>query len=493
MKDGKYLQEKMPLLEAIEEYNRIRPAYFCIPGHRYEKGINGRWRELVGDAIFRFDLTETPLTDDLHSAEGAIQEAESLAARLFGADETHFLVNGTTCGNQIMVLTAAFEGQKIAVPRNAHKSMLMGLIMGGARPVYIMPELLPGSGLHGGITPAAVEAMFRENPDCRAVIAVSPTYYGLCSDLREIGRICHDRGALLLVDEAHGAHCYFSDLLPEGALAQGADMCSQSIHKVAGSLTQSSMLHVRGDRVDRDRMRANLHLVQSTSPSYLLMTSLDAARQDLALSGAAMAEKAVSLAEYAREEIRKIPGMSCMGREVVGQSGVSGFDSSRLTFGAWELGLTGFDLKQLLWEQGGCDTELADYKNVLAIFTFANDREDADRLVGALRRIAADCAGRRETAGRAGEKEQIPPLPPQPEYVLSPREAYFSEKKRVSWSAAEGLVAGEMIAPYPPGIPVIYPGERISPEVWAFIETYRRGGRHFHGPSDLSLETVLVI
>ena len=504
---GDVRQTAMPLVEAVMEYSRRQPAYFCIPGHRYERGINPAFREAVGDAVFRFDLTETPLTDDLHNASGAILEAERLAAELFGADETHFLVNGTTCGNQIMVLSAALAGQKIAVPRNAHKSMLMGLIMSGAEPVYLMPELTPQFGLHGGITPEACEAMFQRHPDCKAVIVVSPTYYGLCSDIRGIAEVCHKNGALLLVDEAHGAHCYFSEHLPEGALPQGADLCSQSIHKVAGALTQSSMLHIQGRRVDRARVDANLHLVQSTSPSYLLMTSLDAARQDLAQNGREMQEKAIALAGKARAEISRIAGISAMDLSVVGQAGVTDLDRTRLTFSAAELGLSGYELKRLLFDESNCDVELADPFNALAIITSGNTEGDISRLVSALRRISDrfGAAGKRPACGGvesegnnmsaampAAEQALLFTLPI-PEYAVSPRTAYFSEKKRVPWEQAKGAVAGEMIAPYPPGIPVVYPGERISAELWELLTKYKQEKRHLHGPSDARLDTFLIL
>ncbi len=480
-------QNRAPLFEAINEYNRKRPAYFRIPGHRYEKGINPRWREAVGDAIFGYDLTETPMTDDLHNASGPIKESELLASELWGSDYTHFLVNGSTCGNQAMIITTCGGGGKIAIPRNAHKSALMGLIIGGGNPVYIMPGLEPEWGLHGGIPPQQVEDMFAANPDCRGVMVVSPTYYGVTSDLRGIAEVCHRHGAVLMIDEAHGAHCYFSDKLPEGGLAQGADMVVQSIHKVTGSFTQSSMIHVKSELVDRAQLEANLHLVQSTSPSYILMTSLDLAREEMALRGAAMIDAALELARAARARINAIPGIRCAGREIVGRAGINDLDETRLTVSAAGIGITGFALKKMLFEEYSVDMELADYRNALAIVTYANDEADLDRLCSALedisRRFAAD--GKPLPPAR--------PLPPQPEYVISPREAYFSKKRRVAWSDCRGLISAEMIAPYPPGIPLIYNGERMSDEVWEFLDEFRARKGHLQGPSDPTLSTVLVI
>ncbi len=479
-------QNKTPLFDAIRNYIDLNPAYFRIPGHRLERGISNRWKDVVGEEIFKFDLTETPLVDDLHNPEGAIKEAQELAREVFNADHSYFLVNGTTCGNEAMIVTTAFEGQKVAIPRNAHKSALMGLIISGAEPIYLSPKLSKELGVQGGILPEDVEAMFRANPDCKGVMIVSPTYYGFCSDLRGIAEVCHRHNAVLMVDEAHGAHLYFSGQLPDGALVQGADMCAQSIHKVTGSLTQSSMLHVKSKLVDIDRLEATLHIVQSTSPSYLLMTSLDLARYELAVNGGKMIRNAVELSNYGREEINKIDGIICLDKSIEGQVGIKNLDTTRLTISASRLGITGFELKTMLFEDYGIDVELSDFMNVLAIITYANSKKDIDRLIAALKEIA-----QRHKGGKSIENEIF--LPPVPERVLTPREAYFSDKRIIAWKEAKGKIAGEMIAPYPPGIPVIYQGEIVTDEVWEYVENYRIRGRHLHGPADSNLNTFKII
>ena len=371
-------QRKTPLLDAIVDYTTNRPVYFKIPGHRYEKGISPRWRQWTGDGIFRFDLTEAEGLDDLHEPEGGIREAQELAA---------------------MVLASVKEGEKIMVARNAHKSVLMGLTLSGAVPVYLMPKQDPVTGLWGSLDPETVEEGFRQYPDCKAVFLVSPTYYGVCSNIRSIADICHRHGALLLVDEAHGGHLYFqkegtaTETLPRGAILQDADMCAQSMHKVTGSLTQSSLLHVGSDRVDLGRLEACLHMVQSTSPSYLLMTSLDAARYELALHGEEMLQRGLALAQMAREAMKKIPGITCVGEASRGKA-IYDLDLVRLVISASDLGLSGYQLADRLYEKYKIGMELADDRYVLAVVTYANEESDMRQLVEALEDISRKMTGK---------------------------------------------------------------------------------------------------
>ena len=484
-------QNQTPLLDAIVDYTRERPTYFKIPGHRYEKGISPRWRQWTGDGIFQFDLTEAEGLDDLHCPEGVIKEAQELAAEIFHAKATYFLVNGTTCGNEAMVLTCAGEKEKIMVPRNAHKSVLMGLILSGADPVYLMPRFDEKTGLCGSIMPEDVEEGFKKHPDCKGVFLVSPTYYGVCSNIRKISEICHKNNAILMVDEAHGGHLYFgkksmgTDKLPQGAILQGADICAQSMHKVTGSLTQSSLLHVGSDRIDRGRLEANLHMVQSTSPSYLLMTSLDAARYELAMHGPQMLSRALELAENARSRINRIKGMHCYGKEIINEN-IYDLDTTRLVISASDLGITGFELADRLYEEYRVGLELADEKNVVAVVTYANEREDIQNLVDALEKIAQNTIQSQENIKNFS-------MPSVPESVLSPRQAYFAPKKRISWENAKGKITGEALIPYPPGIPLVNPGEIITDDICEYMEYYRREKLHFHGPSDKKLDTIQII
>lgn len=480
-------QSRMPLLEAVKTFETADPAYFRIPAHRFQRGVNPRFLEAVGEQVFRYDLSEAEGLDDLHHPEGAIREAEELAAELYGSDRCWFLVNGTTCGNEAMILSAAGPGEKIMVPRNAHKSVLMGLILSGARPVWIQPEYLEDWGLFGAVTPQAVEEGFRREPDCRAVFLVSPTYYGICSDIQAIAKICHRHRALLLVDEAHGSHLYFSEKFPQGALRQGADLCAQSTHKTAGSMTQSSMLHLRGPLADPDRVDENLKLVMSTSPSYLLMASLDAARCELALHGREMMDKTGELAALAEERLRKIPGIQVLEET----SGALRFrkDPARLVFSARELGIGGYELQERLYREYGVSLELADYENAAAVVTWGNTREDILRLTEGAAKIAGE-AGKTRRAPLVKKNFKMPKLP---DMRLTPREAYFSRKRTVPWEEASGKTAGETAAPYPPGIPLIYPGEILEPEIWEMLDRCRKDGIVLHGPASPGLARYRVI
>lgn len=492
-------QEKIPLLDAVERLTGTNTAYFRIPGHRLERGISSRWTDQVGNRIFAYDVTETPFTDDLHAPEGAIREAQELLRDLYGADESFFLVNGTTCGNEAMIISAAFEGEEIMVARNAHKSAMLGLVISGAKPVYVMPEVIEGWGLQGAIPPEQVRALFQEHPHCGALFLVSPTYYGICSNLQKIADICHENNALLLVDEAHGAHLYFDKFgkadKKRGALECGADICVQSMHKVTGALTQSSVLHIKNHGVREDallRVAENLKLVQSTSPSYLLMISLDCARYELAMHGREMYQKAAELVAYARMKINEIEGFTCL--EIMETDAA---DPTRLVISARELGISGFALDEILFSQYHVNVELSDHENVLAIVTYANEKEELDRLIHACSSIGAEYGSKDKTNKEENDtdvtKRQLC-FPLLPEQCMTPRQAYFSKKKRIAWQEAVGTVSGQVIAPYPPGIPVIYPGERISRKAWEYIECFRKDGRHIHGANrDGVLDSIQII
>ena len=484
-------QDRAPLVDALKRYQKERPAYFCIPGHRYERGLGQRWLTKEECGFLKYDLTEVGGLDDLHRPEGVIREAQELLADLYGAQKSYFLVNGTTCGNEAMLLGTLKENDEIILPRNVHKSVLQGLILCGARPVYLMPKWIEKAGIWGGISPREVENALEHHPGAKAVFLVSPSYYGICCDVKRIADICHRFGVPLLVDEAHGSHLYFSSLLPRGALQQGADGCAQSFHKTTGALTQSSVLHIQTGRIDAGRIERALKLVQSTSPSYLLMASVDNSRYQLAHHGRKMAEDALEKAAFLREKIRAVPGMFVLGKDdIEGRYAAAALDETRLVFGCETM--SGYDLASTLREEYQVETEMADLRNVVAVVTFANEEKEVTQLIGALR----DISRRRDRRFlcKTGRKEmRVIPQISLPPAVLTPRQAFFAETKTVPWQKAVGKIAGEMIAPYPPGIPLLCPGERLTPEIMAAAETYRQEGCRFHGLEDDSLTSFKII
>lgn len=483
-------QNNAPLFTAVRQYKEKKPAYFCIPGHRFARGIAPEWVADVGEQIFGYDLTEAHGLDDLHAPEGAILEAQKLTAELYGADRSWFLINGTTCGNEAMLLATLSPGDKVLLPRNAHKSMLMGLVLSGATPVWMMPEYIEHLQIFGGIRPETVEKALTEDPSIRAVCLVSPNYYGMLCDVKKIAAICHARQIPLLVDEAHGAHLYFSDALPVGALACGADLCVQSWHKVTGALGQSSVLQMHSSLVSEAAVDAALKLVQSTSPSYLLMTSLDLARRELARAGSKQLTQLQQTADHLREQIRKIPGLDCPGKELVGRYGIYALDESRLTIDVSQLSLTGQEFSDQLFSRFGVDLELAEEKVVLAILTAANTTKDTQRLLHALHALATDTPTTVSADTDVQTDAVLPALPPA---VLPPRQAWFAKKAVLPWKNARGHISAEAVIPYPPGIPVLCPGEKITDDIWQHIEHLRQQGCHFHGPQDLSLDNIQVI
>ena len=483
-------QRKTPLLDAIVDYTTNRPVYFKIPGHRYEKGISPRWRQWTGDGIFRFDLTEAEGLDDLHEPEGVIREAQELAAEVFQAKKTYFLVNGTTCGNEAMVLASVKEGEKIMVARNAHKSVLMGLTLSGAVPVYLMPKQDPVTGLWGSLDQETVDEGFRQYPDCKAVFLVSPTYYGVCSNIRSIADICHRHGALLLVDEAHGGHLYFqkegtaTETLPRGAILQDADMCAQSMHKVTGSLTQSSLL-LTGKNVNWEYVSQIINLTQTTSASYLLMSSLDISRRNLALRGKESFAKVSRMAEYAREEINAIGGFYAYGKDMINGSSVYDFDVTKLSVYTRDIGLAGIEVYDLLRDEYDIQIELGDIANILAYISIGDRIQDIERLVGALSDIQRLYAR---------DPEQMPNTEYiNPTVMVSPQTAFYAEKKAVPIRETEGMICGEFAMCYPPGIPILAPGEMITKEIIDYIIYAKEKGCSMQGTQDPAVEYLYVM
>lgn len=469
-------QRRTPLFSALRAYARRHPAVFHIPGHKQGRAAPAAWRRLLGAGALSIDLTEAPGLDDLHAPSGVIAEAQALAAAAFGAAESFFLVGGTTAGIHAMILGACRPGERVLVPRHAHRSVHGALILSGALPVYLPPAYDPELEIPLGIEPATLSRALADHPGARAVLAVHPTYHGLPAAIAELAALARQRQLPLLVDEAHGSHFAFHPHLPPAALAAGADATAQSLHKTGGSLTQSSLLHLgREGRLDSRRVRAALRLVQSTSPSYLLMASLDVARRELALRGHRMWERAIALAAQARETLAQLPGIAV--------AEYPGMDPTRLIIDVRGRGLTGYQAAEQLW-QHRVAVELAGHGYLLALLGPGSTRESVQRLVQAVAALR----------GRAKESGAAPlGLPPWPEVVLSPREAALGKHRPVPVGQAEGLVSAEFVAPYPPGIPVLAPGERITAAALGYLERCLRLGHHLQGMADPDLRTILVV
>lgn len=480
-------QTQTPLFDALMEYVNRNTIPFHVPGHKKGDGMDNKFKDFVGTNVLSIDVTVFKLVDSLHHPTGAIKKAQELAADAYGSDRAFFSIHGTSGAIQAMILSVVSQGDKIIIPRNVHKSVTAGIILSGAVPVYMQPEIDRTIGVALGITPETVEEALSKNPDAKAVLIINPTYYGVAADIRKIAQIVHSYGIPLIVDEAHGPHLGFNDRLPVPAMAAGADMCAQSTHKIIGSLTQSSLLHVKGDRVDVNRVQQVMNLLQTTSPSYILMASLDVARMQIATKGKELLDKAIDLAQYARKEINKLPGMYCFGEEVLNKKGAFAFDPTKLTICCKNLGITGYELDQILADKYHIQVELSDLYNVLAVGSFGDTKEKMDALIHALGEVSAQYYG---TSGNSGGVLDIPEIPQQ---VLAPREAFNSSKVSMSLENSIGQISGEFLLAYPPGIPVLCPGERITSEIVNYVREMKNAGLYVQGTEDPDVNYIKVL
>lgn len=487
-----YLQDP-PIIGALKKYIDDWTVRFHMPGHKGRQDSGNLLGDFLGDRVFAADVTNVPGMDDLHQTHGVIKKAQEMAAATFGADSTYFLVNGSSCGLQALVMAACRPGEKILVPRNMHRSILSGIILSGAVPVFFVPGCDLKYKIPLGATPEAIQRCLDLQPDVKAVLLVSPTYHGITPDIPSIAAIAHSRGIPLLVDEAHGPHLCFHEDLPPSALEGGADATVQGVHKMLSAFTQASMLHLKGDRVDRQRLEASLKILQSTSTSYLLLASLDAARAQMAARGNFLVKSALELAGYLREKIGGIEGVSVFGRESVGSPGVFGLDLTKITISVRGLNVNGLWAEQWLREKHSIQVEMSDIFNLLLIVTFGNCRSDADRFLGALEELAGYAARSGIKNNPLASAVQIEPPPGVPELAVTPREAFWTPNVSLPLREAVGRICTEVIACYPPGIPVICPGERLTGEIIDYLEAVREMGVHFQGCHDPGVETVRVI
>lgn len=476
-------QEDTPIHRALEEQRINRLAHFDVPGHKGGRG-NKELKRFLGDTCLQLDMNSMKPLDNLCHPVSVIKDAQKLTAQAFGSDEAFFIVNGTTAAVQAMIMSVCKAGDKLIMPRNVHRSAINALVVCGAQPVYVNPGVNRSLGIPLGMTIADVKKAMDENPDAKAILVNNPTYYGICSDLRKIVELAHERGMYVLVDEAHGTHFYFHEALPVSAMEAGADMAAVSMHKTGGSLTQSSILLTK-NTINADYVRQIINLTQTTSGSYLLLSSLDIARKNLSLNGREMFEKTMQFANYARNEINKLGGYYAFGEELVDGDAVYAFDTTKLSVHTRDIGLAGIEVYDLLRDEYGIQIEFGDIGNILAIISAGDRNLEIERLISALSEIK-----RLYEKDRAGlfDHEYINPT-----IAMGPQQAFYGKKKMVPIEESEGGICGEFVMCYPPGIPILAPGEKITKDILAYIAYAKEKGCFMTGTQDMKIENINIV
>ena len=476
-------QKKAPLYRALQDFRRQRVVPFDVPGHKRGRG-NRELVDFLGLQCVEIDVNSMKALDNLCHPVSVIKEAEELAADAFGAKHAFMMVGGTTSAVQSMVLTACKRGEKIIMPRNVHKSAINALILCGAVPVYIDPKVDTKLGIPLGMETADVKKAIEENPDAKAIMINNPSYYGICSDLKSIVELAHKNDMLALVDEAHGTHLYFGEGLPLNAMAAGADMAAVSMHKSGGSLTQSSMLLI-GEGVNEGYVSNIVNLTQTTSASYLLLGSLDISRRNLALKGKQSFGKVCELADYAREEINEIEGFYAFGAELINKSSVFDFDVTKLVINTRGIGLTGIEVYDLLREEYDIQMEFGDLSNVLAYISIGDRLQEIERLAGALNDIARLYS---KPTGDFFCAEYVTPI-----VKATPQEAFYAETEKLPIDQTIGRICAESVMCYPPGIPILAPGEMITKDILDYINLAKEKGCSMQGPESEDISELYVL
>lgn len=475
-------QTTAPIHQALEEFRRARVVPFDVPGHKRGRG-NPELAKFLGEKCVELDVNSMKPLDNLCQPVSVIKEAEALAADAFGASAAFLMVGGTTSAVQSMVLAACKRGEKIILPRNVHRSVINAMVLGGARPVYVNPDTDQRLGISLGMQLSQVEKAVAENPDAKAILVNNPTYYGICSDMRALAALAHRNEMLLLADEAHGTHFYFGENLPVAAMHAGADMAAVSMHKSGGSLTQSSFL-LAGPGMNAGYLRQIINLNQTTSGSYLLMSSLDISRRELALRGKEIFRSVTAMAEYARGEINAIGGYYAYSRELRGDS-VFDFDPTKLSVHTLDIGLAGIEVYDLLRDEYDIQIEFGDLGNILAYLSIGDRQRDLERLVSAMAEIKRKFS--RDKSGLM-KQEYI-----DPQVVTTPQEAFYADKEQIPLHQCTGRISSEFVMCYPPGIPILAPGERVTKEIIRYIDYAWDKGCSMTGPEDPQIRYLNVL
>ncbi|OBQ24156.1 MAG: arginine decarboxylase [Anabaena sp. WA113] len=482
-------QNQTPLIDALKACTTRSHAPFYTPGHKHGAGISPLLTDLIGKDVFRADLTELAELDNLFTPQSVILAAQELAAEAFGAEKTWFLVNGSTCGIEAAILATCRMGEKIILPRNVHSSVISGLILSGAIPIFINPVYNSDLDIAYSITPEALKAALVQHPDTKAVLIVYPTYNGICGNLPAFVHLTHQYNIPLIVDEAHGAHFHFHSQLPISALTAGADLTVQSIHKTLGAMTQASMLHFQGKRIDIDRVNKALQLVQSTSPSFILLASLDAARQQMAIHGEKLISQTLELAEEARIKINQIPGLSTPLINSKKSPGFMDLDQTRLTVNVSKIKFTGFASEEILDKKFHVTPEFSSWQNLTFIISLGNTKTDIQKLIQGLNNLTHVIPLTSECQPCNNINDAIIASI----MSISPREAFFANSEAIPIAETQERICAEIICPYPPGIPVLMPGEIITKSALEYLQEIQNMGGFISGCADETLQTVKVV
>lgn len=476
-------QRRAPIYEALVRLKARRIVPFDVPGHKRGRG-NRELAEFLGQRCMDVDVNSMKPLDNLCHPVSVIKEAEELAADAFGAAHAFFMVGGTTSAVQSMILSAVKAEDEIILPRNVHRSVINAMILCGAVPVYVNPETNARLGISLGMRVSEVERAIREHPNAKAVVVNNPTYYGICSDISSIVRLAHENNMLVLADEAHGTHFYFGDDMPPAAIHAGADIAAVSMHKSGGSLTQSSFL-LTGKNVNADYVRQIINLTQTTSGSYLLMSSLDMSRRNLALNGKEIFDRIRSLVNYARREINEIGDYYAYSSEIANGDSIFAFDETKLSIHTLDIGLAGIEVYDILRDDYDIQTEFGDMGNLLAYVSVGDREKDIERLISALseirRRFKRDKTGMLET-------EYI-----SPKVLETPQRAFYADKEQIPIACSAGRVCSEFVMCYPPGIPILAPGELITEQIIEYIAYAKEKGCTLLGTEDSAVEMVNVL
>jgi arginine decarboxylase len=482
-------QPTAPYLEAVTAYGFRGSTRFHVPGHKGGDGADPGLRTAIGERALQLDVPQDIEGIDAGPWPTPYDRAEQLAADAYGASWAWFLTNGASQGNHALCLALASLGGHVVIQRNSHASLVDGLVLSGGRASFVAPEYDAELGMAHGVTPESLERALRAAPDARAAFIVSPTYYGMAADVGGCAEVAHRAGVPLIVDNAWGAHFGFHPTLPESPLRLGADAMVASTHKIVGSLTQSAMLLVGHNAlIDSEAIGRAVRLVRSTSPSSLLMASLDAARRQLAIHGEALLDSTIAASMRVRAAIYSVPGVSVVGEGFVGRPGIAGWDPLRIVIDVRRTGCTGYELAAALRSAYDVYVELATHATLVLVLGIGQRPEP-------LERFAHDFAEavRENTRGGEGPSITLPPASLDQDAVIEPRSAFLGASEAVPVDEAYGRISCESIAGYPPGVPALLPGERVTPEVVSYLRALTAAGARLHGAADPSFATVRVL